>query len=135
MGCGRMVLPAKQYTVQLNMEERRDLKGLAWPCAIGGVARSTCWAASLKVGLGGLRFSATGSRPSDTTTRLAAAWVLASASPTVGYPTQPDVPAPAVDPGALDPGPAPGGSYAEIEPRAVTVPPGSERLLTLAAVS
>ena len=112
------MLPAKQYPVQLNMEERRDLKGLAWRCAIWGVARSTCWAASLKEGFGGLRFSATGSRPSDTTTRLAAAGVLASASPTVGYPTQPDVPAPAVDRGALDPGPALGGSYVKIEPGA-----------------
>ena len=83
------MLPAKQYPVQLNMEERRDLKGLAWRCATWEGGLVDLLGCFLEGGLRRFRFSATGFRPSDTTTRLAAAWVLASASPTVGYPPSP----------------------------------------------
>ena len=111
-----MVLPAKQYPVQLNMEERRDLKGLAWRCATwegGLVDLLGCFLE------GGLR------RPPFLRHRVPPLGhnhpVGRRLGPRLGQadggvPAQTDVPAPAVDHDALDLGPAPGGIYVKIEP-------------------
>ena len=79
-------------------------------------------AASRNVCLGGLRFSATGSRPSDTAMRLAAARLLASAGPTVGYPPQPYVPAAAHNDNPLNPRFRPTRGNVQIEPCAIAIP-------------